>query len=193
MIEDPRSLVESRLESQFLHCWSKFFKGHFVAQKWFGNKRVDFYIPAPHRIVIEVDGSQHFERPNFNNDISRDESLLDDFSINAIVRIPASSLKSMDPDLTIALIAQKFPSLFTEHKLDVLKMKCKWVTQPYDTTLATHWGETSKPNIEIQEVYEIHVRTNEEKSSWCLYKFQNQSPRYRNTKTKQEWAGDCLR
>lgn len=59
------------------HLWYDFLKTLPITvhrQKVIGNYIVDFYIAAA-KIVIELDGSQHFEENGIKNDAKRDESL----------------------------------------------------------------------------------------------------------------------
>ena len=61
------------------HLWYDFLKQLPVTvhrQKTIGNYIVDFYI-ASHRIVIELDGSQHYETEHHKNDMQRDKYLAD--------------------------------------------------------------------------------------------------------------------
>ncbi len=46
----------------------------FYSQKPIGNYIVDFYAPKA-KLVIEIDGSQHFEQPHAEKDRERDEYL----------------------------------------------------------------------------------------------------------------------
>jgi very-short-patch-repair endonuclease len=46
----------------------------FYRQKPIGGYIVDFYAPEP-KLVIEIDGSQHFEAPHAEKDQERDEHL----------------------------------------------------------------------------------------------------------------------
>jgi very-short-patch-repair endonuclease len=46
----------------------------FYRQKPLGNHIVDFYAPRV-KLVIEIDGSQHFEPPHVEKDRERDEYL----------------------------------------------------------------------------------------------------------------------
>lgn len=48
----------------------------FYRQKVIGNYIVDFYAPAV-KLVLEVDGSQHYELYAIEQDLSRDAYLLD--------------------------------------------------------------------------------------------------------------------
>ena len=59
------------------HLWYDFLKDLPLTvhrQKIIGPYIVDFYI-AKHNIVIELDGSQHFEETGVNKDTARDEYL----------------------------------------------------------------------------------------------------------------------
>jgi very-short-patch-repair endonuclease len=59
------------------HLWYDFLKGLpvvFHRQKVINNYVVDFYCPLA-KLVIELDGSQHYEGQNIQNDLIRDEYL----------------------------------------------------------------------------------------------------------------------
>ena len=59
------------------HLWYDFFKSLSITvnrQKVIGNYIVDFYI-ATSKIVIELDGSHHYEDSGIENDAKRDEFL----------------------------------------------------------------------------------------------------------------------
>lgn len=59
------------------HLWYDCLKGlpiAFYRQKVFGNYIVDFYCAAA-RLVIELDGSQHYGEEGIENDAERDEYL----------------------------------------------------------------------------------------------------------------------
>ena len=61
------------------HLWYDFFKSLSITvnrQKVIGNYIVDFYI-ATEKLVIELDGSQHYEDDGIENDIKRDLFLND--------------------------------------------------------------------------------------------------------------------
>ena len=61
------------------HLWYDFLKQLPVTvhrQKTIGNYIVDFYI-ASHQIVIELDGSQHYETEHHEKDMQRDKYLTD--------------------------------------------------------------------------------------------------------------------
>ena len=61
---------ERRLWYDFLKCMSVTVN----RQKVIGKYIVDFYI-ASYKLVIELDGSQHYEEDNMKKDIHRDEYL----------------------------------------------------------------------------------------------------------------------
>ena len=59
------------------HLWYDFLKDqpiHFNRQKVIGNYIVDFYCTSA-KIVIEVDGSQHYEEKGLKKDVERDNYL----------------------------------------------------------------------------------------------------------------------
>ena len=61
------------------HLWYDFFKELPITvnrQKVLGKYIVDFYI-ASYKLVIELDGSQHYEDENKENDVVRDKYLND--------------------------------------------------------------------------------------------------------------------
>ena len=67
------------------HLWYDFLKSLPITvnrQKVIGNYIVDFYI-ATEKIVIELDGSQHYEDDGIENDIKRD-SFLNDLGIKVL-------------------------------------------------------------------------------------------------------------
>ena len=78
----PRQLANARkmrheMTRQENQLWFSFLRGLPVTvrrQKVFGPYIVDFYI-ASHKLVIELDGSQHYEDKGKNYDTSRDEYL----------------------------------------------------------------------------------------------------------------------
>ena len=70
------------------HLWYDFLRTHpirFQRQKVIGNYIADFYC-AKAKLIIEVDGSQHFEEENIKKDIKRTEF----FEVNGykVIRIP---------------------------------------------------------------------------------------------------------
>ena len=72
--------------------WYDFLKDYpvrFSRQKVIGMYIVDFY-SASAKLVIELDGSQHFEEPGQKNDIKRDE-YLKQYGL-LIIRIPNNEI-----------------------------------------------------------------------------------------------------
>ena len=70
------------------HLWYDFLKGYpirFIRQKIIGNYILDFYC-AKAKIVIELDGSQHFEETGLEKDRERDE-FLKNYDLQ-VIRIP---------------------------------------------------------------------------------------------------------
>ncbi|MCH8802127.1 MAG: endonuclease domain-containing protein [Chloroflexi bacterium] len=110
-----------RLRSEMTKCermlWSRLRRKQlhgvqFYRQKPIGSYIVDFYAPAA-RLVVEVDGPQHQDQINAQNDAHRDESLksqglrmlrftnlqvVDD--LDAVVWFVAEALKSPLPPFT---------------------------------------------------------------------------------------------
>jgi very-short-patch-repair endonuclease len=73
-----RTLRKNMTQSEIL-LWSRIrrkqLKGYqFYRQKTIGNYIVDFYCPSA-RLIIEVDGSQHYEPEGIRKDKIRDEYL----------------------------------------------------------------------------------------------------------------------
>ena len=67
------------------HLWYDFLKSLSITvnrQKVIGNYIVDFYIAAA-KLVIELDGSQHYEDDGMDNDIKRD-TFLNDLAIGVL-------------------------------------------------------------------------------------------------------------
>ena len=59
------------------HLWYDFLRGHqakFYRQKVIGNYIVDFYCPSA-KLVIELDGSQHYESAGIMRDSERSDYL----------------------------------------------------------------------------------------------------------------------
>ena len=74
------------------HLWYDFLKGHsarFQRQKVLGKYIVDFY-SASAKIVIELDGSQHFDSKNIENDNER-TAFLEQYGLR-IIRIPNNEI-----------------------------------------------------------------------------------------------------
>ena len=70
------------------HLWYDFLRAYpirFIRQKIIGNYILDFYC-AKAKIVIELDGSQHFEKTGLEKDRERDE-FLKNYDLQ-VIRIP---------------------------------------------------------------------------------------------------------
>ena len=70
------------------HLWYDYLRSHpvrFVRQKVLGKYIVDFY-SAKAKLVIEIDGSQHFDEKGMQHDAERDE-FLQSYGLT-IIRIP---------------------------------------------------------------------------------------------------------
>ena len=71
--------LRTNMTKEERHLWYDFFKGLTVTvnrQKVIGNYIVDFYI-ATSKIVVEIDGSQHYEEEGIEADKKRDKYLND--------------------------------------------------------------------------------------------------------------------
>ena len=76
------------------HLWYDFLKEYpvkFLRQKVLGNYIVDFYC-AKAKLVVELDGSQHFEDENIEKDKQRTE-FLESYGLK-VVRIPNNEVNN---------------------------------------------------------------------------------------------------
>ena len=76
------------------HMWYDFLKEYpvkFLRQKVLGNYIVDFYC-AKAKLVVELDGSQHFEDENLQKDAHRTE-FLESYGLK-VVRIPNNEVNN---------------------------------------------------------------------------------------------------
>ena len=76
-LTDNAKTLRKNMTKEEKHLWYDFLKNLDVTvnrQKVIGNYIVDFYI-ASSRLVIELDGSQHYEDSGIENDATRDEYL----------------------------------------------------------------------------------------------------------------------
>ena len=67
--------LRSNMTRQERHLWYDFFKKNNIKakrQKVFDNYIVDFYLPD-NKLVIELDGSQHYQDAGMTNDRHRDD------------------------------------------------------------------------------------------------------------------------
>jgi len=74
------------------HLWYDFLSHHpihFYRQRMIGPYIVDFYCPKA-MLVIELDGSQHFEKTGLENDTLRDQYLADQSLV--VLRIPNNEI-----------------------------------------------------------------------------------------------------
>ena len=74
------------------HLWYDFLRGYsvrFSRQKVLGRYIVDFY-SAEAKLVIELDGSQHFDEANMENDAIRTQ-FLESYGLK-IIRIPNNEI-----------------------------------------------------------------------------------------------------
>jgi very-short-patch-repair endonuclease len=74
------------------HLWYDFLRAYpvrFTRQKIIGNYIVDFYCPQA-KIVLELDGSQHYEEENLQKDAERTR-FLKQFDLR-VIRIPNSEI-----------------------------------------------------------------------------------------------------
>lgn len=75
------------------HLWYDFLKGYehrFLRQKIIGNYIVDFYCPKA-KIVVELDGSQHYQPEERQKDLER-TCFLSRYQI-CVIRIPNNEVK----------------------------------------------------------------------------------------------------
>ena len=76
-LTDNAKTLRKNMTKEERHLWYDFLRGLPVTvnrQKVIGKYIVDFYI-ASYKMVIELDGSQHYEDENIQNDAKRDRYL----------------------------------------------------------------------------------------------------------------------
>lgn len=81
--------LRSNMTSEERHLWYDFLKAYpvpFARQKVLGQYVVDFYC-AQAQLVVEVDGSQHYEPKGMEEDARRTAYLKDNFGLD-VIRIP---------------------------------------------------------------------------------------------------------
>lgn len=86
LIDNAKSLRKNMTKEE-KHLWYDFLKKHelqFYRQKVIGKYIVDFYCPSV-KLVIELDGSQHFEEKGIEYDTERTK-YLEQFGV-VVVRI----------------------------------------------------------------------------------------------------------
>ena len=86
--------LRKNMTKQERHLWYDFLRKYFVRfirQKIVGNYIVDFYCPKAN-IVIEVDGSQHYEESGIDKDIERTKYL--ESQGLKVIRIPNNEIEN---------------------------------------------------------------------------------------------------
>ena len=76
-LKENSQLLRKNMTKEERHLWYDFLKSfplQFKRQKPIGPYIVDFYCPKA-RLVVELDGSQHYEANGISSDIERDEYL----------------------------------------------------------------------------------------------------------------------
>ena len=76
-LTDNAKSLRKNMTKEERHLWYDFLKTlpvTVIRQKVIGNYIVDFYI-ATAKLVIELDGSQHYEEKGIENDVKRDAFL----------------------------------------------------------------------------------------------------------------------
>ena len=87
LVSNARNLRKNMTKEE-RHLWYDFLRSYpvkFLRQKILGKYIVDFYC-AEARLVIELDGSQHYEESNMNHDAER-TAYLAQFGIR-VLRVP---------------------------------------------------------------------------------------------------------
>jgi very-short-patch-repair endonuclease len=93
LVSFAKSLRKSMTKEE-RHLWYDFLKGYeprFLRQKIIGNYIVDFYCPQA-KIVVELDGSQHFHPGEIQRDSGRSHFLAQ-YQI-CVIRIPNNEVIS---------------------------------------------------------------------------------------------------
>ena len=91
LVKNARELRKNMTREE-RHLWYDFlrdFPVRFIRQKIIGNYIVDFYCPKA-KLVIELDGSQHYENENIEKDRKRTE-FLESYGI-VVIRIANNEL-----------------------------------------------------------------------------------------------------
>jgi len=93
LVQNAKELRKNMTKEE-RHLWYDFLRGHqarFTRQKVLGKYIVDFY-SARAKMIIELDGSQHFEEAGINYDTKRDE-YLKAYGLK-IIRIPNNEINN---------------------------------------------------------------------------------------------------
>ena len=86
--------LRKKMTKEERHLWYDFLKEYpvkFLRQKVLGNYIVDFYC-AKAKLVVELDGSQHFEDENLQKDAQRTE-FLENYGLT-VIRIPNNEVNN---------------------------------------------------------------------------------------------------
>ena len=86
--------LRNNMTKEERHLWYDFLKSHpvrFQRQKIIGKYIVDFYC-AEAKLIIELDGSQHFEDKGMKRDAERSE-FLESYGLT-LIRIPNNEINS---------------------------------------------------------------------------------------------------
>ena len=89
--------LRRKMTKEERHLWYDFLRTYpvrFSRQKVIGNYIVDFYCPRA-KLVVELDGSQHYERDSIIKDTER-TAFLERFDLK-IIRIPNSEVNHNFP------------------------------------------------------------------------------------------------
>ena len=84
--------LRKNMTKQERRLWYEFLRGHpkrFIRQKIFGSYIADFYCPAA-RLIIELDGSQHYEADGMARDVIRTE-FLEQYGVT-VLRVPNTEI-----------------------------------------------------------------------------------------------------
>ena len=87
-------ILRKNMTKEERHLWYDFLRGQsvrFIRQKIIGNYIVDFYC-AKANLVIELDGSQHYEEAGVNKDIERTKYL--ESQGLKVIRIPNNEINN---------------------------------------------------------------------------------------------------
>ncbi len=87
-------ILRKNMTKEERHLWYDFLRGYsvrFIRQKIIGNYIVDFYC-AKANLVIELDGSQHYEENGINKDMERTKFL--ESQGLKVIRIPNNEVNN---------------------------------------------------------------------------------------------------
>ena len=93
-LTDKAKALRKNMTKEERHLWYDYLRGYsirFIRQKIIGNYIVDFYC-AKANLVIELDGSQHYEEVGINKDIDRTKYL--ESQGLKVIRIPNNEVNN---------------------------------------------------------------------------------------------------